>query len=142
MSQILEMLKISMSRRWQSVLNSFEVSTSVAIVMIWGFRWLKHVTTLAEMGNRSEVVMPLFDSAKRRAISQGLHDGREKAAPGSAALDIPVTQAPSLGIRLLGGWLNYASESVSVQLCGWQAGWLASSCECACVRTLQLSLGS
>ena len=52
---------------------------------------------------------------------------------------------PTPGIWLLGGWLaEWLTRarvcSVYVQLCGWQAGWLACSFESACVRTtLQMS---
>ena len=35
--------------------NAFEMSTSTTIVLLGSLRWLKPVTTLAEMGSRTEV---------------------------------------------------------------------------------------
>ena len=51
---------ISMRRRWETVSNAFEISTTMAMVLLGGLRWLKPETTLAEMGSRAEAVECLF----------------------------------------------------------------------------------
>ena len=45
-----------MQMQWETVYNAFEMSTSVAIVLLGGFRWLKPVTTLTEIGSKAEGV--------------------------------------------------------------------------------------
>ena len=47
---------ISMRRWWETVSNSFEMSTAMAIVLLRFLCWLKPETTLAEMGSRAEAV--------------------------------------------------------------------------------------
>ena len=67
-----------------------------------------------------------------------IHLGRR---PPSGVCPPPLPGRTSPNPRHLAvGWLTRARVcSVYVQLCGWQAGWLACSFESSCVRTLQLS---